>query len=140
VNFIPLFDRSRPFLRPDLADRQSAARRCCPGCRPAPAKPARSVLDSIEHGATLAIKGLPRTLTAGRRSYGLRLLQRVTLLRLPSTDLFHKRVEVRCDFVKSNMAAQIAIKNPSGKFLEYIQAKKITTRVARYRQKVMRSA
>ena len=39
------------------ADRQSAARRCCQGCRQAPAEPARSVLDSIEHGATLASKG-----------------------------------------------------------------------------------
>ena len=36
---------------------------------PAPAQPARSVLDSIEHGATLAIIGLS-PLTKGRRSYG----------------------------------------------------------------------
>jgi hypothetical protein len=37
----------------------------------APAQPARSVLDSIEHGATLDTKGLPNPLTAGRRSYGV---------------------------------------------------------------------
>jgi len=39
----------------------------------APAQPARSVLDSIEHGASLDHQGTAlRLLTAGRRSYALR--------------------------------------------------------------------
>jgi hypothetical protein len=40
----------------------------------APVQPARSVLDSIEHGATLGHRGTtPRPLTAGRRSYAFQL-------------------------------------------------------------------
>jgi hypothetical protein len=47
-------------------------------------QPARSVLDSIEHGATLGHRAdYPRPLTAGRRSYALHLAALATPLRAP---------------------------------------------------------
>jgi ribose 1,5-bisphosphokinase PhnN len=52
----------------------------------APAQPARSVLDNIEHGATLAAKGSRSHLTKGRRSYALRsvvVVMAVSLVKKP---------------------------------------------------------
>src|ERR1700736_6851587 len=57
VNLIPLFDRSRPFLRPDLPIGRAPRADAVQDAIRAPAQPARSVLDSIETGANLATKG-----------------------------------------------------------------------------------
>ena len=55
---IPLFDRKRPSLRPDLPPgRAPRAEAVQDAALAAPATPARSVLDSFEHGASLAQVG-----------------------------------------------------------------------------------
>jgi hypothetical protein len=62
---IPLFDRKRPSLRPDLPSGTAPRADAVQDARlRAPAKPARSVLDSGEHGATLAGTGRIRLLSA----------------------------------------------------------------------------